>query len=151
MFELGCHIIDSVHRVLGKPKTVTPHIHKGKDGLADNMLAVLDYAERHRHRAQFHHRTGRRTASPVHRVRHEGLLRNSPARTASHDADDRCSLTTSSRKGTQEVPLEKAPRYAADWTEFAKAIRGQIEWEFNPEHDLAVQETVLLASGMKTA
>jgi predicted dehydrogenase len=52
------------------------------------------------------------------------------------------------RKGTQEVKFEKAPRYAADWVDFAKAIRGEIEWEFKPEHDLAVQETVLRASGL---
>jgi hypothetical protein len=32
--------------------------------------------------------------------------------------------------------------------DFAKAIRGETEWEFTPAHDLAVQETVLHASGL---
>jgi hypothetical protein len=52
------------------------------------------------------------------------------------------------RKGTQDVPFDKAPRYAADWADFARAIRGEIEWEFKPDHDLAVQESVLRASGL---
>jgi hypothetical protein len=51
-------------------------------------------------------------------------------------------------KGYQDVELTSLPRYAADWSAFAKAIRGEEAWPFSPEHDLAVQETVLLASGM---
>ena len=46
MFELGCHLIDLVVGVLGKPQAVTPfvqHTAKADDGLADNMLAVFRY------------------------------------------------------------------------------------------------------------
>ncbi|HKA06903.1 MAG TPA: Gfo/Idh/MocA family oxidoreductase, partial [Gemmataceae bacterium] len=46
MFELGCHIIDLVVGVLGKPKDVVghaQHVSKIGDQLADNTLAVLTY------------------------------------------------------------------------------------------------------------
>lgn len=147
MFELGCHIIDSVHRVLGKPSSVTPFIHKGGDGLADNMLAVLDYPK-----ATATVRSS--ITEPDGGTRRQFIVCGTkgsceirplepPAMTLTLDAPhDRF------KKGRQEVPLEKAPRYAADWRDFAKAIRGEIEWEFKPEHDLAVQETVLRASGL---
>ena len=49
MFELGCHVIDLVVGVLGKPQAVTPfaqHAAKANDGLADNMLAVFRYPQR---------------------------------------------------------------------------------------------------------
>jgi predicted dehydrogenase len=149
MFELGCHIIDSVHRVLGVPKSVTPHIQKGADGLADNMLAVLDYAHATAtvRSAIIEPDGGPRRQFIVCGTKGSCEIRplEPPAMTLTIDA-----LHDRFKKGTQEVPLEKAPRYAADWIDFAKAIRGEIEWEFKPEHDLAVQETVLRASGLKT-
>ncbi|MEZ6061726.1 MAG: Gfo/Idh/MocA family oxidoreductase [Planctomycetaceae bacterium] len=46
MFELGCHILDLVVGVLGKPTEVTSfnqHVSSADDGLVDNMLAVLSY------------------------------------------------------------------------------------------------------------
>ncbi len=46
MFELGCHLIDLVVGVLGKPEAVTPfrqHAGAAADGLADNTLAVFRY------------------------------------------------------------------------------------------------------------
>ena len=53
MFELGCHVIDLVVGLLGKPQAVTPfaqHAAEANDGLADNMLAVFRYPERPRQR-----------------------------------------------------------------------------------------------------
>src|SRR5262245_1587251 len=46
MFELGCHVIDLVVGVLGKPEDVASfkqHAAKSDDDLADNMLAVFSY------------------------------------------------------------------------------------------------------------
>ena len=150
MFELGCHIIDSVHRVLGAPKSVTPHIHKGADGLADNMLAVLDYANATAmvRSSIIEPDGGPRRQFIVCGTKGSCEIRplEPPAMTLTLDAPH-----DKFKKGTQEVTLDKAPRYAADWIDFAKAIRGEIEWEFKPEHDLAVQETVLRASGLKVA
>ena len=51
-------------------------------------------------------------------------------------------------KGTQDVPVPSLPRYDADFADFAKVIRGEKKSDFPPTHDLAVQEAVLLASGV---
>ena len=48
MFELGCHVIDLVVGILGKPDRVSAfprHTSPLNDGLVDNMLAVLEYPE----------------------------------------------------------------------------------------------------------
>ena len=39
-------------------------------------------------------------------------------------------------------------RYEADFEDFAKVIRGEKALAWTPTHDLAVQETVLKASGL---
>lgn len=147
MFELGCHIIDSVHRVLGKPDMVTPHIRKGADGLADNMLAVLDYpnATATVRSSIIEPDGGPRRQFIVCGTKGSCEIRplEPPAMKLMLDEP-----REKFRKGVQEVTFDKAPRYAADWSAFAQAIRGEIPWEFTPEHDLAVQETVLRASGL---
>ena len=45
MFELGCHIIDSLVALMGAPKQVTPYVRRTRasDPLADNQLAVFEY------------------------------------------------------------------------------------------------------------
>ena len=51
MFELGCHVLDLVIGVLGKPKEVASfsrHTSSLDDELLDNMLAVLSYPRRWR-------------------------------------------------------------------------------------------------------
>ena len=52
-------------------------------------------------------------------------------------------------KGTQEVHLTPPNgRYDADFADLARVIRGEKPFEFSAAHDLAVQETVLRASGL---
>src|SRR5205085_1820526 len=46
MLELGCHLIDILVLLMGRPRRVTPFLrHDGapEDGLADNTLAVLEF------------------------------------------------------------------------------------------------------------
>ncbi len=150
MFELGCHIIDLVVSVLGKPQRVTGHHRShGDDGLADNMLAVLDYpgavatvkssalevegfARRHLTvcgtRGTFH-------IQPLDRPRVTLSL--------SHDAGGAYA------KGVQEILFDPPyRRYVGDAADFAAIIRGERESAYPSAHDLAVQETVLRAGGM---
>ena len=52
------------------------------------------------------------------------------------------------RKGYQDVTLSEEPRrYVGDFRDLATVIRGEKGLEFSPEHDLAVHEALLLASG----
>ena len=46
MFELACHLVDSVVHLLGKPERVHAFTRRTQeDGVADNQLAVLEYAK----------------------------------------------------------------------------------------------------------
>ncbi len=153
MFELGCHVIDLVVGVLGKPERVNPFPRTSGahgDKLADNMLAVLDYP--------------RATAS----VRSTALEIDGGSRRhfvvcgsggTFHiqplDAPDvRLTLDRERgeyKKGTQEVKFGNYERYVGDAADMARILRGEKECDYSYAHDLAVQETVLLASGMPVA
>jgi predicted dehydrogenase len=149
MFELGCHIIDLVVGVLGPPERVQafPRQVNRNDELIDNMLAVCEYP-----RATA---TVRSTAMEVDGFarRHltvcgtTGTLHiqplDAPAVRLTLDRD-----RGAYRKGANEITFEPFRRYAADAADMARVIRGEAEFAFSHEHDLAVQETVLLASGL---
>ncbi len=148
MFELGCHLIDSVLRILGKPQAITPYIQATRpDGYKDNMLAVLQYPLA--------------TATVVSSmVEVEGGARRQFSVCGEKGSIEIYPLEGSSlrlmldaphrtyRKGVQTIKFDATPRYAPDWEAFAKAIRGELTWEFTPEHDYTVQETVMKAAGM---
>ena len=148
MFELGCHIIDATLLLMGKPDRVIPYIRKSReDGLPDNMMAVLEYPQA---------TVTLRSAF----IEVEGGPRRQFVACGTKGTCDIRPLEApevkfalskpveSFHKGYQSVPLPKGPRFEADWAAFASAIRGETPWPYTPEHDLAVQETILLASGM---
>jgi predicted dehydrogenase len=152
MFELGCHVIDAVVRVLGKPRRVTPvilHSAKASDDLADNMLAVLEYP-----RASVTVRSalievdgGQRRQFVV--CGSQGTFDIRPLEPPrARVAFDRPRDTY--KKGYQDVEFPNQPRYEADLEDLARVVRGEKTFAFRPDHDLAVQETILLASGLPT-
>ena len=149
MFELGCHVIDSVVTVLGRPQQVTAHNGSvAGDGFADNQLAVLEYPK-----ATV---TVRSALTEV-----EGGVRRQFVVVGTKGTFDirpleppsaRLALDTARgewKRGYQDVTFPRpAGRYDGDFADLARVIRGEKALAFTPEHDLAVQETVLLASGM---
>lgn len=150
MFELGCHVLDLVVGVLGRPKEVTgfsTHSSKLDDGLLDNMLAVLSYP-----RAVASVKSSALEVEGGDR-RHlvvcgtEGTFHIQPL----DNPAARVSLSQARgeyKKGTQEVKFPKYARYAGDAADMARVIRGEKPHEFPPEHDLAVQEALLRACGL---
>jgi len=149
MFELGCHVLDLVIGILGRPKEVASfsrHSSIEEDGLLDNMLAVLSYP-----RALA---TAKASALEVEGFdrRHlvvcgtEGTfhiqpLDNPAARVSlSRDRDGY-------KKGTQEVRFPKYVRYVDDAADMARVIRGEKVSDFSYEHDATVQEMLLRACG----
>lgn len=151
MFELGCHVIDLVVAVLGTPdrvESVLRHsLETADDTLADNTLAILHYP-----RAVA---TVRASALEV-----EGFSRRHLTVCGTQGTfhiqplDDPSVRITLDRprgmfpKGITEVPFPGFTRYIADAAEMAAMIRGEMASPFTPDHDLAVQETVLCAGGM---
>lgn len=150
LFELGCHIIDLVVGLLGKPQKVSPfprHSSPLDDGLVDNMLAVLEYPKATA--------TVRSTAMEVDggERRHlvvcgtEGTfhiqpLDNPAARIALSKPRE------SYRRGLQDATFPKYVRYVDDAADIARVLRGEKETAFSYDHDLAVQAAVLEGCGL---
>lgn len=152
MFELGCHIIDLVVGVLGKPAAVTPYAQHAADiddELRDNMLAVLEYPS-----ALATVKTSAMEVQGFARRHfvvcgtggtfHIQPLDNPSARVALSKARG------SYRRGYQDVEFPKFTRYVADAADMAAIIRGEKEPDFSYAHDLTVQRCVLQASGLPT-
>ncbi|MBM3980503.1 MAG: Gfo/Idh/MocA family oxidoreductase [Planctomycetes bacterium] len=147
MFELGCHVLDLVIGVLGRPKDVTAfnrHSAALDDKLLDNMLAVLSYP-----RATATVKSSALEVEGGDR-RHlvvcgtEGTFHIQPL----DNPAARVSLAQARgayKKGTQEVTFPKYTRYVDDAADMARVIRCEKPFAFTPEHDLAVQETLLRA------
>ncbi len=150
MFELGCHVIDLIVGILGKPDRVTPfprHTSPDADGLVDNMLAVLEYP-----RATA---TVRATALEVDGFARRQLTVCGTGGTFHVQPLDEPTVRATFaaphgeyRAGYQDVPVGKYERYVDDAADMAAILRGEKEARFSYEHDLAVQETVLRAAGM---
>jgi predicted dehydrogenase len=153
MFELGCHVIDLVVGILGKPDRVTAFPRRSSpinDGLVDNMLAVFEYPQATA--------TVRSTALEVDGFARRHLtICGSDGTFHIQPLDNPAVRATFSsahgeyRAGYQDIPLPKYERYVADAADMAAILRGEKEADFSYEHDLAVQETVLRASGVAAA
>jgi predicted dehydrogenase len=149
MFELGCHVIDAAVHVLGRPARVTPYSRaSGPDQFFDNQLAVLEYpsATATIRSALLEVDGGARRQFVVCGTK--GTFDIRPL----EPAQARLALSAPHReyrKGYQEVKFPKTGgRYDGDFADLARVLRGEKPLAFTPEHDLAVHETVLLASGL---
>jgi len=149
MFELGCHVIDLVIGLLGKPNAVHGYARRSpemNDTLADNMLAVFEYP-----RALA---TVRSTALEVEGFERRHLsvcgtrgtfhiqpLDNPQARLAL--AEPRGEF----RRGYQTIEFPKYTRYVDDAADMAAVIREERPPRYSYGHDLAVQQSLLTACG----
>lgn len=150
MFELGCHVIDAVVTLLGKPDRVTAHgRHSGDfaDDLLDNQVATLEYP----HALVTVRSSLVEVAGNVRRqfvvVGNKGTVDLRPLEPPAI----RLALDEPRgefKQGYQDVRVPSLPRYEADFVDLARVIRGEKAFAWTPAHDLAVQETVLRASGL---
>ncbi len=151
MFELACHLIDSVLHVMGKPAKVHAFTRRTQDdGVADNQLAVLEYATatatvRCNHRDSF--------GFPRRRFQiagDRGVIEIRPMEPGNQLELSLAEARGGYKKGTQTVKLpgRRGGRYDGEFADLAKVIRGEAKLAWSYEHDLNVQETVLRAAGM---
>ena len=153
MFELGCHVIDSVVAILGKPERIHAfprHSAPWDDGLADNMLAVFEYpkATATVKSAALEVDGGSRRHFVVCGSRGTFHIQPLDAPAVRLTLDQ---ARGDYKKGVQEITLPKFTRYVADAADMARIIRGEKPSDYSYAHDLAVQESVLRASGAATS
>jgi predicted dehydrogenase len=151
MFELAGHVIDSIVYLLGKPDSVTPFTRRTQaDGVADNQLAVLEFAKatatvRINHNDPF--------GGPRRRFQISGTKGTMEIQQL-ESGDFTLYLDEprgNYKEGVQMVKLpRKGGRYDGEFEDLARVIRGEKSLPWTYRHDLDTQETLLLASGMST-
>ncbi len=150
MLELGCHVIDPLARLLGRPNRITAYLKKHgefDDALADNTHAVFEYSgalglvtgaalsdNGSRYRSfEVHGTSGVATLRPIEAPR----LTFNLTRPAGPYPE-----------GPHEVALPPYERYVDDMAALAAAVRGQKPLHVSFDEDIVVQEAVMAASGM---
>jgi predicted dehydrogenase len=151
MFDLGCHLIDALIDLLGHPHTITPFLRRDgafEDSLADNTIAVLEFERAVAVLESAAMEVGASQRRQFAVCGSEGTVILQPFEPpAVHLCLRQPAAGYSS--GWQPVPVENVPRYVRDFEEFAACIRGEREPSYDYDHDAAVQEAVLKASGME--
>lgn len=150
MFEIGCHVIDAMVRVLGKPMKTTPHArktHSDRDPLVDNQLAVFDYPD---------------AIASIRSslVEYDGGQRRQFTVCGEYGTFDlrplggqnfRLALERPKGKyktGYQDVTVPKSPGiFMSAFRDMAAILRGEKDNDYSLSHELAVHETILRASG----
>ena len=157
MFIFGCHLIDLVIAMLGRPEHVTPFLKATRgDDVTDNGLAVLGYP-----RATA---TIRTCAAEVDGMKHRRLIVCGTGGTAeicpleqpsNRYRLDPLHVRLTLREGNAEFPAGTHivdvgvmnGRYDDQLIELARVIHGEIGNPYTYEHDLLVHETHLAACG----
>lgn len=149
MFDLAGHMLDPMVRLMGRPVRVTPYLQRGihtDDTLMDNTLAVLEwpkaiatFSSASMHPRFLPYRTlefvGTKGAAVVQPLEPPSLHIDLSSAAGPYQA------------GPQKVSYTYT-RYVDDFVELAAAVRGERKLPVTPEEELAVQETLLRASGM---
>lgn len=150
MFELGCHIIDPVVRLLGRPTRVDTYLkHSGdfEDEIQDNTIAVFDYPRvtaivgssilhptggSHRH-LRIYGSNGTALVKPLDRPVMELELKEAAG---------------PYKQGRQTIEFPPYRRYVGEFEELAAAVRAGKPLSVTPETDLLVHETLLRSCGV---
>ena len=150
MLELGCHLLDMITLIMGRPEKVTPVLRydgRAHDvAMSDNTVAVLEYEQA----------VGIIESSLLEQGasdrRHFAVCgsEGSIVLTPLEPPAGRLFLNEPRggfQAGWQDVPFANVPRYERDLVELAACIRGEMEFPYSKEHDFITQETVLRACG----
>lgn len=151
-FELACHILDAAMYLLGgKPEKAQGFNLRTKenagDVFADNQLVVLQYPRataslrcNHNDPFGFPRRSfnvaGTQGGMEIRQLESGRFILNLDRPRGTY------------KKGSQTVQLKGGRSYVPEFEDLAKVIRGEKKLAWTPEHDLAVQETLLQVCGM---
>ena len=155
MFNLGCHLIDSIVPMLGRPERITPFLKSVPgfpDAIKNNCLVIMDYP----------HATATVRACSLEV---EGLSNRRLKICGTKGSIELCPLERFDGKplrmrlsllegnawyaaGTHTVDFGiQRDRYEDQLLELAKIVNGEMKDPYGYEHDYLVQEILLAASG----
>jgi predicted dehydrogenase len=146
LYDLGGHMFDQILWLLGKPARVSAFLRNDATPelptYSDNTLAVLEFPSALATveiAAMEPRPTARRFE--VYGTRGSAILEpfdpSLTLRIARQEASESMTL----------VPVDRQEMYNRELTAFVAVIRGERQPDRSPEHDLAVQETLLRATG----
>jgi len=150
MFELGCHLVDPLVRLLGKHAKVTPvlrHDAKDADALADNCVAVFDFK---RAVGIISSATMQPTAGAHRTFEIQGTNGIAVVKPLEQPVltIDLAKDAGPYKKGSQVINFPPYRRYVPEFAELAACVRAGKPLAVTPEEDALVHEALLKASGM---
>lgn len=150
MYELGCHLIDPLVRLLGKHAKITPvlrHDAKDADQLADNCVAVFDFkgAVATISSATMQPTAGAHRTFEIQGTNGIAVVKplEQPVLTV-----DLAKEAGPYKKGSQVIQFPPYQRYVPEFAELAACVRGGQPLAVTPAEDELVHEALLKASGM---
>jgi predicted dehydrogenase len=155
MFNLGCHLIDLVVTLMGRPQRVTPILKSAPgfpDRIKNNCLAILEYPHAvatlracsqetdgiNRRRFKLSGTNGTVDLCPLERFDGKPLLMNLALKEAIPGY--------STGEHTVDFGVIR-DRYEDQLVEFAKIVNNELANPYTCEHDYLVQEVLLAAAG----
>jgi predicted dehydrogenase len=152
LFSEGCHLVDRVIDLFGKPLKITGFLrHESplQDDLADNTLAVFEYprAMAEISVASFQPNGGKYRRLEIVGSNGVALVEPYAPLRLMIDLKEAAGPYTA---GAQSVKLTAppGPTYAPDFEEMARIIRKGEPPSYSPQHDLITQQVLLEACGM---
>lgn len=150
MFELGCHVIDPMVRLMGKPQKVTPILQTASgshDSFRDNTLATLewDHVIGVVQATSVQHDSSRSRCFEIHGTNGSTVVNpiEPPKMTV-----NLAKAAGPYQAGAQQIAMPEYTRFVDDFAELAAAIRGTGKLRVTPQEDLLVEDAVLRCSGM---
>lgn len=150
MFELGCHLIDPLVRILGSPVRVQSTLRKHSDHsdkLADNTIAVFEYPKALAVVQSSTLQPGAGSHRSFEVLGSNGTAVIRPLEQPVLDID-LAKAAGPYKAGKQRIELPKYQRYVDDFVELAAAVRGSKQLVASLEQEVAVNEALLRASEM---
>ncbi|MPN03603.1 hypothetical protein SDC9_150834 [bioreactor metagenome] len=155
MFNLGCHLIDFVVALLGRPSGVTPFLKSAPgdpDRIQNNCVAILEYPHATATLRACSREAGGLNLRRMKVCGTKGLVELCPLERFD---GEKLEMELALSEGNEEFEagrrtLRFGPvrdRYEEQLLELARMIRGEMSNPYDVQHDCLVQEVLLRASG----
>ncbi len=150
-FEMAGHVIDMMVAILGRPRSITPfmaHHHSSGCRFIDNGMAVFEYDHAWgivEVTALEHVPDARRFE--VYGTKGACAIPNLGSGHLANDATQALDVCVGDNPEWKRIELPAATLQISDLREFAACIAGRKDPDYEMEHDLIVQESLLEAVG----